>query len=168
MPTAPAPLATTLAPITPANWPAAMALRVTPAQLPFVADSQPVAAVALAKAHAGAMNHFWLPLLILHGPTPVGFLALTHPAADPRQAWIFHFFIDHAHQRQGHGRRAMQAVLAHLRARTPPPTSLNLLVNPANTPAQALYRATGLIFTGQRIEGDLAMTLPLAQPDTPA
>ena len=148
----------TLTPVTTANWRAALALRVTPAQLPFVADHQPIAALALAKAHLRAMDHLWSPLLIQHGPTPVGFLALTHPESDPTQAWIFHFFIDTHHQRQGHASAAMVTLIAH-----PPATAthLNLLVNPANTPAQALYRAAGLTLTGQQTEGDLHMMRPL-------
>ncbi len=151
----------TLAPVTKTNWRAAMALRVAPAQLPYVADHQPVAAIALAKAHVGAMDHVWSPLLILNVATPVGFLALTHPESNPTQAWLFHFFIDRSHQRQGHARAAMATLLAHLRTRTPPATRLDLLVNPANAPAQALYRAAGLAPTGRRIDGDLHMTRPL-------
>ncbi len=150
----------TLEPVTAANWRAALSLRVTPEQLPYVADHQPVAAIALAKAHVGAMDHAWAPLLIRHGPAPVGFLALTHPRDDPAQAWIFHFLIDHRHQRHGHARAAMAAVLVHLRAG--PATRLNLLVHPTNTPAQALYRACGLTPTGRTVEGDLELTLALA------
>jgi diamine N-acetyltransferase len=153
--------AVTLVPVTATNWRAALSLRVTPEQLPYVADHQPVAAIALSKAHVGAMNHTWYPLLVQHGPTPVGFLALTHPTADPTEAWLFHFFIDHHHQRQGHARAAMHALIAHLRTRTPRPNRLNLLVNPANTPAQSLYLACGLAFTGATIEGDLVMTVPI-------
>ena len=162
MPIPLSPVALSLVPVTAANWRAAMALRVTPAQLPFVADTQPVAAIALAKAHVGAVGHVWSPLLILHGDTPLGFLALTHPAADPTHAWLFHFFVDHRHQRQGHARAAMAALLALMRTRTPPPSRLSLLVSPANTAAQSLYRAIGLAPTGAEADGDLVMsrTLP--------
>ena len=139
-----------------------MSLRVTQEQLPYVADHQPVAAIALAKAHVGAMDHVWSPLLILNAATPVGFLALTHPQTDPGHTWLFHFFIDHRHQRQGHARAAMAAILARLRTRTPPAARLSLLVNPANTPAHALYCAAGLAFTGAEADGDLVMSRDLA------
>ena len=113
----------TLAPVTAGNWRAALALEVTADQLAFVADHQPVAAVALAKAYVGAAGHAWTPLLMLRGATPVGFLALTHRPVDPGHIWLFHFFVDHRHQRRGHARAAMEAVIALLRTRTPLPVA---------------------------------------------
>ncbi len=153
--------AVALVPVTAANWRAALGLRVTPAQLPFVADHQPVAAVALAKAYVGAMGHVWSPMLILGGPVPVGFLALTHPASDPGQAWVFHFFIDHRHQRQGHARAAMGALLTLLRNRVPGVGRVNLLVHPQNAAARGLYGCCGFALTNRVVDGDLEMALPL-------
>ncbi len=147
-------------PITRDNWRAALALRVTPAQLRFVADSQPVAAIALAKAFVRPDGCRWHPYGLYAGATIVGFVAVSHDEAEAA-CWLYHFFIDAAWQGHGYGAAGLRALLALLAA---PPFAAHaaaLTVHPANTAARRLYARVGFLPTGAERDGEPVWRLAL-------
>ena len=66
--------------------------------------------------------------------------------------------IDHHHQGRGLGRSALDALVAHLRAR-PGPGDIVLTVHPENVRARRLYERYGFTATGEVVEGELVMVL---------
>lgn len=66
--------------------------------------------------------------------------------------------IDKNQQGKGYGRAATEAVIERLRAE-PGCRQVALSVNPANTPAQALYESLGFVKTGEVSHGELVMRL---------
>lgn len=66
--------------------------------------------------------------------------------------------IDHQHQGRGLGPAALDALVAHLRAR-PVPGDIALTVHADNERARGLYERYGFAATGDVIEGELVMVL---------
>ena len=66
--------------------------------------------------------------------------------------------IDQRHQGRGLGPPALDALVAHLRAR-PVPGDIALTVHPDNERARGLYERYGFTTTGEVIEGELVMVL---------
>ena len=66
--------------------------------------------------------------------------------------------IDHRHQGRGLGPAALDALVAHLRAR-PVPGDIALTVHADNERARGLYERYGFAATGDVIEGELVMVL---------
>ena len=65
--------------------------------------------------------------------------------------WVGGFLIDRAHQRRGHGRGAMQALIAMARASGAP--CVKLSYDSDNRVARTLYASLGFRETGE-LEGD--------------
>jgi diamine N-acetyltransferase len=93
----------------------------------------------------------WHALGLYADGTPVGFAMW---AQDPKDGahWIGGFLIDKAHQRQGHGRQSMLAIIDYLR-REQGATAFALSYEPDNTVARRLYASLGFIETGEQ-EGE--------------
>ena len=66
--------------------------------------------------------------------------------------------IDHRHQGRGLGPAALDALVAHLRAR-PVPGDIALTVHADNERARGLYERYGFTATGEVMEGELVMVL---------
>lgn len=152
----------TMRPIARDNWRAALALRVAPEQQPFVADHQPIAAIALAKAYIRPDARVWYPYGFYAGAELVGFVALAHdvPASE---CWLYHFFIDWAWQRRGYGAAGLRACLALLAA---PPFAVHtilLTVHPGNLSARRLYARAGFRGTGAVVDGEPIYRLALGE-----
>ena len=147
-------------PIARDNWRAALALRVAPAQLPFVADSQPIVAVALAKAFIRPDGHPWHPYGLYTGETIVGFVAVAHDGAGAT-CWLRHFFIDAAWQGRGYGAAGLRALLALLAAPPFVARTVLLTVHPANVAAQRLYARVGFLPNGAERDGEPVWRLAL-------
>src|SRR5262249_45096826 len=98
-------------------------------------------------------NWIWLPYAIYADGHMVGLLDLV--VADPATTdWLFHFFIDQRYQGQGHGRRALAALISFIQTHHPRCQSINLTVHPNNQPAQHLYSRAGFTPTGEMAFGE--------------
>jgi diamine N-acetyltransferase len=141
------------------NWRQALEVRVTPEQLAFVADHQPVALVILAKAYVRPGEREWEPLAIVDDAGAiVGVAALVHTG---EACEMQHLAIDAARQRQGFGGLALSAIVAHVRLRRPHCREMSLTVHPENHPAQRLYSRAGFADTGVRRDDEPVWVLGL-------
>jgi diamine N-acetyltransferase len=131
------------------NWQATLALGVSPDQQHFVADTAPIAAIALAKAYIRPGGLVWVPYALSWDATMVGFAELAYHPDSADDYWMFHFFIDQRFQRRGLGKQAMQQFLHLVRDRHPRAQALQLTVHPDNIPAQRLYLQAGFAPTGE-------------------
>jgi diamine N-acetyltransferase len=147
-----------LVPITRDNWRRALEVRVAEGQLPYVADSEPVALVILAKAYLRVADLDWWPLLVEADGTAVGVAALVDERARHDRLALFHLVVDRHHQRRGLGRAAVRALVA-LAGADPRCQRLRLTVVPDNRVAVALYRSEGFRDDGLDAEGELGMSL---------
>jgi diamine N-acetyltransferase len=147
------------------NWRQALEVRVTPEQLVFVADHQPIALVILAKAYVRPGEREWEPLEIVDDSGQiVGVAALAHSEG---ACEMQHLAIDAARQRQGLGGLALSAIVAHVRLRRPHCREMSLTVHPENHSAQRLYSRAGFADTGVRRDGEPVWVLGLErQPRT--
>jgi diamine N-acetyltransferase len=144
------------------NWQATLALGVSPEQQRFVADSAPIAAIALAKAYVRPAGLVWVPYAFSCAGTMVGFSELAYRPQSADDYWMFHFFIDQRFQRQGLGTRALQLFLRLVRERHAQAQALQLTVHPDNGPAQQLYLRAGFEPTGEVRFDELVYRLALA------
>lgn len=135
------------------NWRSALAVRVAPEQLRFVADFQPVALVSLAKAYVRPGGRVWKPLAILNHGETIGLVTIAHPA-EPVECELLHFVIDLDRQGQGYGRRSMTAIIDHVRRSLPACRDIYLTVDSANSIAMRLYEPMGFRHTGLERAGD--------------
>ena len=131
------------------NWHAALVLGVDPEQQRFVADSAPIAAIALAKAYVRPAGLVWVPYAFSCDGTMVGFAELAYQPESVDDYWMFHFFIDQRFQRQGLGKQALQLFLGRVREQHAHSQALQLTVHPDNAPAQRLYLRAGFEPTGE-------------------
>src|SRR5690348_3132082 len=86
------------------NWQEALRLAVRPDQLRFIADYQPIAAIALAKAYLRPGDRTWTPYALyrdVHADM-VGFTVLSYQPGSSDDCWIFHYFIDWHEQGRGY------------------------------------------------------------------
>jgi diamine N-acetyltransferase len=146
------------------NWHATLALGVAPEQQRFVADSVPIAAIALAKAYVRPAGLVWVPYAFSRDGTMVGFAELAYQPASADDYWMFHFFIDQRFQRQGLGTQALQLFLGRVREQHPHAQVLQLTVHPDNVPAQQLYLRAGFEPTGEVRFEELVYRRALAAP----
>ena len=149
-----------LEPIDEHNWRAALTVRVTPDQLPYVAGHQPVALVILAKAYVRPGNLTWEPLAVTAGPSVVAVVALAH--ADTYTE-LLHLAVDVAHQGQGIGSAAVDLLVAHVIQTRPHAVAVRLTVHPENVRAQRLYRGRRFVPTGDVRDGEPVWSRNLAQ-----
>jgi diamine N-acetyltransferase len=132
-------------------------VRASEGQLRFVADFEPVALVILAKAfvRVGALD--WWPLVIEDAGTTLGVVALVDERRQHAQLALFHLLVDRDHQRRGHGRAAVQALVA-LARQDDQCDRLRLTVHPENHAALALYRSEGFTVDGVDADGELRLS----------
>jgi len=145
-----------VAPVTPEFANAVRALRVSPAQQPFIGDIAFNLDDALRDANSEA-------IAILVGATAVGFYRLDfRPTIVARRSigeaavGLRAFFLDVGWQGRGLGTRAVQACCDDLRARHPDRRLLALNVNCRNVAAINAYRKAGFVDTGELYLGGSA------------
>ena len=147
------------------NWRAALALTVHPEQQRFVSDHTPVAAIALAKAYVRPGGLTWLPYLIYAEGQPIGLIALAYAPGSDDRYWLYHFFIDRAHQGQGYSKPALHAFIALVGTQHPACRQINLTVHPDNDRAQRLYTGIGFQPTGEMQDEEPVYMLRLTNAD---
>ena len=136
-----------LVPITNDNWQDALAIRVQPDRLAFVASIEPVALILLAKAAVNPDGQVWHPLLLLADGVPVGIVGV---GLRGDVAWVHHVLISAQFQGQGHGRALMKLVAQWVPSTV---TRLGLNVVPANEVGWALYESLGFETIGVTLDG---------------
>jgi diamine N-acetyltransferase len=147
--------------VTQDNWQAALSLSVHPDQRQFVAEYEPVVAIALSKAYIRLGGATWIPYAVYHGANMVGFVELAHWADTPGQCWIFHFFIDQRYQGRGYGKAALERLIELVKRERVTCQSLLLVVHPENHRAQRLYLGAGFRSTDAVRWGEPVYQLPL-------
>lgn len=150
------------------NWRAALTLTVHPEQQRFVSGYTPIAAIALAKAYVRPGGLTWLPYLIYASEQPIGMVVLAYAPGSDDRYWLYHFFIDRAHQGNGHSKPALHTFIALVRAQHPACHQLNLTVHPDNDRAQRLYTGVGFQPTGETQDGEPVYRLKLASTEAGA
>ena len=132
---------------------AVCALSVSDAQRRFVAPN----AVSLAEAHFN--DHAWFRA-VYRGDRPVGFVMLEDdPSSD--DVFLWRFMIDAAEQGAGVGRRALELVVDHVRAR-PGAVKLSTTVVEGDGGPRGFYERAGFVSTGEYEEGELLLELDLS------
>ncbi|MCP3919748.1 MAG: GNAT family N-acetyltransferase [bacterium] len=142
----------TLREVTKDNLRAVLRLSVTEDQRQFVAPNP----VSLSQAYVSL--DAW-PRAIYADDQPVGFVMLSLEPEKP-EYWVWRFMIGADHQRNGHGRGAMHAVVEHVRT-LPGATELKLSFVPAANSPQPFYESLGFELTGEEEEGEKVMRLAL-------
>ena len=140
------------------NWRAALAVHVTPDQLPYVAGHQPVALVILAKAYVRPGDLDWEPLAVTAGASVVGVVALAHASTHTE---LLHLAIDVSKQGQGVGSAAVELLVAHVAETRADAQDVRLAVHPDNERAQRLYRSLGFLPNGEVRDGEPVWSLNL-------
>lgn len=157
-----------VAEVTRANWRATLSLGVAPEQQRFIADSAPIAALALAKAYIRPGGLVWTPYAFFAHDTEalagapiaadssvmVGFTMLAYAPESADEYWLFHFFIDQRYQGRGYGALALDQMLALIRARHARCHAVQLTTHPENQRAQRLYTRAGFHATGELLDGE--------------
>jgi diamine N-acetyltransferase len=146
----------TLRPVTPDNVRQVCDLRVAPSQERFVTS----AAVSLAEAYVHPQA--WCRA-VCAGDEVVGFVML-YDAPDGPGYTLWRLLVDERHQGQGHGRRAVLAVLDHVRSR-PAARSLKVGARRGEGSPRPFYERLGFAATGEVVDGDedvLALALEAA------
>ena len=133
--------------ITNDNWADALAIRVQPDRLAYVASIEPVALILLAKAAVNPDGQVWHPLLLLADGVPVGIVGV---GLRGDVAWVHHVLISSQHQGKGHGRALMKLVAEWVPSTV---TRLGLNVVPANEIGWALYESLGFVTVGVTLDG---------------
>ncbi|MFG2911130.1 GNAT family N-acetyltransferase [Kitasatospora sp. NPDC048286] len=149
------PPALSLAPITPENIDAALALRVRPGQEGLVAP------VVKSLAEAYAYGETAWPRLILDGGRPVGFVMAFfditfHPdrPGDLPRSGLWRLLVDAERQRGGYGRFAVEQVCAEIRRRGG--TRATVTYHPGPDGPAEFYARLGFRPTGET-SGDQAV-----------
>ncbi len=140
--------------VTRENWRATLGLAVFPEQQRFIADSVPIAAIALAKAYIRPGGLIWVPYAFYAGTEMVGFTELAYEPESVDNYWIFHFFIDRHSQGQGYGKEALRLFLQFIQGHYPQCQTLQLTVHPENEHAQRLYIGVGFQPTGATLSDE--------------
>jgi len=140
--------------VTRENWRATLGLAVFPEQQRFIADSAPIAAIALAKAYIRPAGLIWVPYAFYADTEVVGFTELAYEPESVDNYWIFHFFIDRHSQGQGYGKEALRLFLQFIRDHHPQCQALQLTVHPENAHAQHLYIGVGFQPTGATLSDE--------------
>ena len=142
-------------------------LKVNPEQETFVASN----VESIIEAYATqADGYIAIPLTIYCGDTPVGFVMLGYgdtgedevPDYAMNNYCLWRFMIDKNFQRQGLGRKALNAVLDYVR--TDPCGHADCLwtsYEPSNSVARALYLSFGFEENGDQVDGEDVAILKL-------
>jgi diamine N-acetyltransferase len=142
-----------LRPVNSDNWRDVAKLKVTEAQLEFVAE--PCYYLALC-----CYGKAWQPLAIYLGKQVIGFLMWAVDPADG-SCWLGGILIDQSYQRQGYGRMAIQAAIAKL-AKEHGYQNFALSYSPDN-PAKNLYHSLGFIETDEWEGNEVVARISLAK-----
>lgn len=153
-----------LRPITQQNWEDAVKLDVTPDQQTFV----PSVAVSIAKAYIQPDGVRYDPIGIYDSETDdlVGFYSFMHRPHSRQVVYIGGFLIDHRFQRRGYGAAAMQQFLQKIHEDVPECEGVYLTVHPDNIAAEKFYSKFGFFKTGFVIDGEDAMGMTFAEPES--
>ncbi len=141
-----------IVPVGHANWRAVADLDVAEDQRRFVGPTTGY----LSLTHLGEEG--WAPLAILADGETVGFAMWAHDPSDDA-CWIGGFLIDRAHQRRGHGRAAMEALIAMAQASGA--REVKLSYDAENGVARALYEGRGFGETGELVDNEIVVSLNL-------
>lgn len=144
----------TMREVTRENWRATLRLAVHPEQQRFIADTVPIAAIALAKAYIRPGGLLWLPYAFYAQSQMIGFTELAYEPGSTDTYWLYHFFIDRTYQGQGYGKKALLLLLDEIKQQHAHCRSIRLTVHPDNTRAQHLYTGAGFQPTGDTMEGE--------------
>ena len=148
------------------NWRAAVEVRVGDDQLRFVADSQPVALVILAKCYVQPGGRRWEPLLVrTNAGDVVGVFALTHNNGSSE---LRNFAIDLAYQGRGIGTATVELIIGRLRATEPDCRELIISAHSDNNAAHSAYQAAGLTWNGETRESEPVWRMGINQTDDTA
>ncbi len=143
----------TLREITMSNFIACIKLSVAEAQKEFVASN----VFSLAEAKADRVSN---PLGIYAGEDLVGFIMYDVNAGEKR-GYISRLMIDARFQGKGYGRAAMAEVVDHLK-REPGLRDIQTSYHPDNATAAGLYTSLGFLQTGEFVDGEVVVRIPLA------
>jgi diamine N-acetyltransferase len=147
--------------VTEQNLPAVLALRVSEVQTTYVAD----VAQSLADAERYPQAMPWYRA-IYAGDEPVGFVMISDnaPPGDPEilgPYFLWRLLVDARHQGRGHGRAAMDLVVAYVRGRPGATELLTSVVSGEEGSPTGFYRRLGFLDTGTDHEGERVLRLPL-------
>lgn len=142
-------------------------LSVNDDQLGFVATNTESMLEAYTTVTSGGVA---LPFGIYNGETLVGFVMFGYgtsgdedePALAAGNYCMWRFMIDRAYQRQGLGKKAIQASLAYLHSEPCGPADCCWLsYEPENAVAKALYSAMGFVENGEMCGEEIVAVLRL-------
>ena len=141
--------------ITEENFLDAFNLKLAPEQERFV--SHPIRSLAQAYVYREQCQ----PFGIYEGDTMVGYVMVIYDYDIPEYD-IWHMMIDVSHQRQGHGRAALDRVLDYIKTKPFGPSNrITLTCNRDNLAALHLYRSKGFAETGAADEDEIELSLML-------
>lgn len=131
-------------------------LDVAPSQQRFVAPN----AKSLAQAHFA--KDAWYRA-IYADETPVGFMMLYDEPLEPKY-FLWRLMVAEPYQRMGIARRAIDLLVDYVKTR---PGATELLVSHGQGEGNPgpFYERCGFTYTGQALEGELVMRLPLPEPE---
>ncbi|OIJ43306.1 acetyltransferase domain protein [Massilia timonae] len=110
----------------------------------------------------------WRMRAIYHDGAPAGFLLYDVASRDEAGHYgIYRFMVDHPRQGRGIGRRALQLLLAELRAQ-PDAQRITICYKPENVAARALYRSCGFVEVGVDELGEMIGEIRLGGAETVA
>ncbi|HSG79550.1 MAG TPA: GNAT family N-acetyltransferase [Acidimicrobiia bacterium] len=134
---------------------AIMRLEVAEPQRGFVAPNS----VSIAQAHFEPKAWF---RAVYAGEEPVGFV-MTYEDPDEPEYFLWRFMIDHRHQGNGYGRRALELLVDRLRVL---PNAGRLLTSyvPGEGSPGPFYHRMGFADTGEEDGGEVITALPLDTP----
>ena len=135
------------------NWREVTKLEVNESQREFVAD--PCYYLALCN-----YGELWQPLAIYLGEQVIGFMMWAIDS-DDGSCWLGGILIDRKHQRQGHGRQAIQAAIGML-SEQHGYQNFALSYSPDN-PAKHLYHKLGFKETDEWEDDEVVARLSLAK-----
>ncbi len=133
----------TISPLSPANFDAVVALRVTDEQRPFVASN--VLSIAQSK-----IWNYLVPVVITESGSPIGFV-LYGEDPESHRVYLVRLMVDHVFQRRGHGAAAIRLILAELQEAYDC-REVFVSVVPGNHIAGRLFRSEGFSPTGETYE----------------
>lgn len=114
------------------------------------------------NAYSIAQSRFYpdyIPRGVYCDGVPAGFLLYDRRAGDVEGDYaIYRFMVDHARQGRGIGRRAMELLLAELRAR-PDMRRITICYHERNARAKAFYASFGFVETGVDERGEMVAEL---------
>jgi diamine N-acetyltransferase len=148
-------------PVTRDNWQETLGLSVQPAQVHFVAEYEPIAAIGLAKAYVRPGGQTWLPYALYADETMVGFTMLAYQPGSRDEYWIFHFFIDRRFQGRGYGKAGLDQFIGRVSHEYVQCRTLQLTVHSDNRRAQQLYLSVGFRPADAERWGERVYRLPL-------